>query len=278
VEKKFMEKYYSVFKPIDTSRLDNIDFKTSNPEINTFSDYSGVSKPSGTSITFDYTPEETQEAKSTESTASTSTTATEAPTESTVIDYGRDTRKETKIDNDLVATNNNPKDYSKHKGYDVFTKAFDEAVAENPELEKRRAFFTELAKAESGFDHTIQNKQGAPAYGYFQFMQGSANGRSWNNIGQYAGVSLEEFRNNPKLQIIAANKLADSFLKNMTEEDRTRAKRAGYSDNALIAGAWLGGNGGLSKALRGIDSDDKNWSKDGKTGTTVLTRMKQFNY
>lgn len=32
-------------------------------------------------------------------------------------------------------------------------------------------FFSLLAKKESGYNSEIQNLQGAPAYGYFQFMQ-----------------------------------------------------------------------------------------------------------
>jgi hypothetical protein len=109
-------------------------------------------------------------------------------------------------------------------------------------------------------------------------MQGSAKGRSWNNIDKYAGVSIDEFRNNPKIQILAANKLADSFLAGMSEDDKRKAKEQGYTDNAILAGAWLGGNGGVRKALAGVDLDDKGWSKDGKTGTTVLTRMREFNF
>lgn len=91
------------------------------------------------------------------------------------------------------------------------------------------------------------------------------------------GVSIEEFRNNPKLQIEAAAKLAEQFKSQFTEEDRRLAKEKGYSENALLAGAWLGGVGGVRKVLRGEGNpSDKHWSKEGK-GTTVKDRMDKFN-
>jgi len=71
---------------------------------------------------------------------------------------------------------------------------------------------TRIAKAESGFVKNVQNKGGAPAYGYFQFMQGNYRGKKYNNIGTYAGTDINTFRNDAKLQIQAANKLAKSFM------------------------------------------------------------------
>lgn len=91
------------------------------------------------------------------------------------------------------------------------------------------------------------------------------------------GVSVEEFRNNPRLQIEAAAKLAEQFKSQFTEEDRRLAKEKGYSENALLAGAWLGGVGGVRKVLRGEGNpSDKHWSKEEK-GTTVKDRMDKFN-
>jgi hypothetical protein len=263
-----MKNNYSTYKPINLSELDDDFFnyqRVSNPEINTFSDYT---KPQAKSynVTFDYTPLEKKEEKQN------ITTKEEIKTPKVIDD------KKVNLIKPIVSKTTSTKDFSKYKNKAAFDAAMDEAIKENPEIAKRREFLTRIAAAESGFNHTIQNKQGAPAYGLFQFMQGSAKGRSWNNIDKYAGVSIDEFRNNPKIQILAANKLADSFLAGMSEDDRKKAKEQGYTDNAILAGAWLGGNGGVRKALAGVDLDDKGWSKDGKTGTTVLTRMREFNF
>lgn len=91
------------------------------------------------------------------------------------------------------------------------------------------------------------------------------------------GVSVEQFRNNPKLQIEAAANLANQFKSQFTEEDRKLAKEKGYNENALLAGAWLGGVKGVRKVLKGEGNpSDKHWSKEGK-GTTVKDRMDKFN-
>lgn len=58
--------------------------------------------------------------------------------------------------------------------FDAFKIAYNNSGADP----SRFNFFAKLAKKESGFDPKIQNKLGAPAYGYFQFMQGTSNGRS----------------------------------------------------------------------------------------------------
>ena len=149
---------------------------------------------------------------------------------------------------------------------------------EVPEAKNYRKFLTKIAQAESGFDHTIQNKAGAPAFGYFQFMQGSAKGRSYNNIKTYSGLDVDTFRNDPKSQIKAAIKLAQNFEKSFSSKDLELAKNKGYSLNGLLAGAWLGGNKGVSKYLNGlVDASDKHWSSENK-GTTVGTRMREFNF
>ena len=95
-------------------------------------------------------------------------------------------------------------------------------------------FFSLLAKKESGYNSEIQNLQGAPAYGYFQFMQ---DGERWNNIRDYAGVDIETFRRSPEIQIKAAHKLAEAFLDGFSDRDMARARELGYSDSALLAGA-----------------------------------------
>lgn len=165
-----------------------------------------------------------------------------------------------------------PKSY---KGLAAFNKAYDEVEASNPEAKKYRQFLTKMAEQESGFDSAIQNRAGAPAYGYFQFMQDD---KKYNNIRQYADTDIETFRNNPKLQIEAAIKLAKSFEKGFSKEDLELANKNGYSIWGLLGGAWLAGNGGVRKFLRGQGNpSDRHWSKEGK-GTDVATRIKAFNF
>lgn len=165
-----------------------------------------------------------------------------------------------------------PKSY---KGLAAFNKAYDEVEASNPEAKKYRQFLTKMAEQESGFNSAIQNRAGAPAYGYFQFMQDD---KKYNNIRQYAGTDIETFRNNPKLQIEAAIRLAKSFEKGFSKEDLELANKNGYSTWGLLGGAWLAGNGGVRKFLRGQGNpSDRHWSKEGK-GTDVATRIKAFNF
>ena len=165
-----------------------------------------------------------------------------------------------------------PKSY---KGLAAFNKAYDEVEASNPEAKKYRQFLTKMAEQESGFNSAIQNRAGAPAYGYFQFMQDD---KKYNNIRQYADTDIETFRNNPKLQIEAAIKLAKSFEKGFGKEDLELANKNGYSTWGLLGGAWLAGNGGVRKFLRGQGNpSDRHWSKEGK-GTDVATRIKAFNF
>lgn len=160
------------------------------------------------------------------------------------------------------------------KGEEEFNKWYDEVEKENPEAKDYRQFLTKLAQAESGFDSYIQNKAGAPAYGYFQFMQ---DGKKYNNISAYAGTDIETFRNDPKLQIQAAIKLAKQFEEGFSKEDLELAAQKGYTKFGLLGGAWLAGNGGVRKYLRGLDNpSDKHWSKSG-AGTSVADRILMFN-
>lgn len=161
-----------------------------------------------------------------------------------------------------------------YKGLADFTKFYDEIVAEDASAANYRDFLTRIAEKESKFDSTIQNTAGAPAYGYFQFMQ---DGKKYNNISTYAGTDIETFRNNPKLQIQAAIKLAKDFERGFSDKDLEAAKSKGYNMNGLLAGAWLGGVKGVKRYLYGMgDASDKHWSKSG-AGTTVGTRIKEFS-
>lgn len=161
------------------------------------------------------------------------------------------------------------------KGLDEFNRWYDEVEQEDPEAKNYRQFLTKMAEQESGFNSAIQNRAGAPAYGYFQFMQ---DGKKYNNISAYAGTDVETFRNNPKLQIKAAIKLAKQFERGFNKQDLELAAQKGYTKFGLLGGAWLAGNGGVRKYLQGLaNPSDKHWSKSG-SGTDVASRIAMFNF
>lgn len=161
------------------------------------------------------------------------------------------------------------------KGLDEFNKWYDEVEQEDPEAKNYRQFLTKMAEQESGFNSAIQNRAGAPAYGYFQFMQ---DGKKYNNISAYAGTDVDTFRNNPKLQIKAAIKLAKQFERGFNKQDLELAAQKGYTKFGLLGGAWLAGNGGVRKYLQGLaNPSDRHWSKSG-SGTDVASRIAMFNF
>lgn len=173
--------------------------------------------------------------------------------------------------------------YKNYRGYAAFENYF----LQSGVSEERLPFFANLAKLESGFNPTIQNTAGYPAWGYFQFMDGSwkdSNGktRSASNVRSIAGVSVNEFLNNPVLQIQSANKLADMFLNMFSKRDIRVAREKGYTDSALIAGAWAGGVGGvrkwLHKGYNAVDVSVRNSSsKSRRWKASVAGRMEEFN-
>lgn len=177
------------------------------------------------------------------------------------------------ISRELFATSSPSQPINPIKGSQEFENAYDEVEKINPEAKKYRRFLTQVAKIESGFNKRIQNRAGAPAYGYFQFMQ---DGKKYNNISKYANTDIETFRNNPQLQIQAAIKLAKSFENSFTADDLRKAKDRGFTTFGLLGGAWLGGAGGVRKYLNNYgDPSDSHW---GGKGSSVGERIKQFNY
>lgn len=180
------------------------------------------------------------------------------------------------ISRDLFATSSPTQsvNYSSPiKGSQEFESAYDEVEKINPEAKKYRRFLTQVAKIESGFNKRVQNRAGAPAYGYFQFMQ---DGKKYNNISKYANTDIETFRNNPQLQIQAAIKLAKSFENSFTANDLRIAKDKGFTTFGLLGGAWLGGVRGVRKYLNNQgDPSDSHW---GGKGSSVGKRIRQFNY
>lgn len=154
---------------------------------------------------------------------------------------------------------------SSQKDFDLI---YDEVIKSNPKAKELRGFLTEVARRESGFNPTIQNKAGAPAWGYFQFMQ-SDDGK-YNNIKHYAGTDVQTFLNDPKLQIESAIKLADEFERSITKKDKIRAKAKGLDldtrkgKEAALHAMWLAGTGGFRRWLDGENPSDKQWSSTGQ--------------
>ena len=183
--------------------------------------------------------------------------------------------QEVKKKNPIKRVINTAPTFKASKGLNQFNFNYNEALKvggnEAAQLQSRRALFTHLAQMESGFNSAIQNRGGAPAYGYFQFMQGNYRGKNYNNVGLFSGVDLNTFRNSPVLQIRAANKLANSFMASFSKTELDRLHSMGWTDNAIIAGCWLGGPGGV----KAFAFKNQNRS-DG--ATTVGARMKLFNY
>lgn len=164
-------------------------------------------------------------------------------------------------------TTSTKKTYKNSKGLSEFNKYYDEVEKEMPEAKQYRSLLTDLANAESSFNSSVQNSGGAPAYGYFQFMQ---DGVKYNNITHYAGVDIDTFRNDPKLQIKAAIKLAQEFKNTFSDKDREIAKKQGITEKGLLSGAWLAGVGGVREYLYG-----KSDKSDGYT--SVSQRIKELN-
>lgn len=189
-----------------------------------------------------------------------------------------DNKSESKEDSKEDSKENESKDEKKKpvitykgKGFDDFKENYKKAGIDPAKFD----FFASIAKHESNFNPTVQNKAGAPAFGYFQFMQ---DGKKWNNISKFAGVDIQTFRNSPILQIKAAEKLANAFLSQFTEEDKKRARELGYSDSALVRGAWMGGVGGVRNFLyKGINASDNHWDKKTGKGSNVKAAMDRGN-
>lgn len=162
-----------------------------------------------------------------------------------------------------------PQKFTGRKGQAEFERAFAQAASENPELMRHKDFFIKLCKHEGGFNPGIQNSAGAPYYGYFGFGQAA--------LKQTSNYTMDQFRKDPVEQIRAAGKLYNQHIqaaKRLGFYDR--AKQMGYSDDAIVAGAWLGGAGGVKNfIMNNRDASDSHWY-GGKGGTSISKRMKAF--
>lgn len=162
----------------------------------------------------------------------------------------------------------------------AFNSAYDEVIKKDSGAVNYRKFLTQVAERESGFRQKVQNKAGAPAWGYFQFMQ-SEDGK-YNNIKHYANTDIQSFLDNPQLQIESAIKLVKDFEKSITRHDKLKAKMKGLDldsekgKNAALHAMWLAGPGGFRKWLNGENPSDKKWSKNNQ-GTSVDELIKKYN-
>lgn len=161
--------------------------------------------------------------------------------------------------NQIKMENNENK--TKIKTNTSFEQAYNEAVMIDPEVSKYREFLVRTAKRESNFKN-IQNTAGAPYYGFFQMGK--------DQIKATLGISVEEFIKDPVKQILGAVKLYKINLKTAKATGTyDLCKKQGYSDDAIIAGAWLGGVGGVKKYITGKGNpSDSHWY-GGKSGTSV---------
>lgn len=147
------------------------------------------------------------------------------------------------------------------KGSKSFEEAFEKALKIDPSIAKYKNYLVKTAKRESNFNSYIQNTTGAPYYGYFQMGK--------NEIAITTKMSVEQFRNDPVAQILGACKLYEMNLNTIKKLGvYNLGKEKGYSDDALVAGAWMGGPGGVKKYLLGLgDPSDSHWyKKSGQKG------------
>lgn len=142
-----------------------------------------------------------------------------------------------------------------------FKEAYEQALKINPEVQQYKDFLFRTAKRESNFKN-IQNTSGAPYYGFFQMGK--------NEIKTTLGISVNEFKNDPVSQILGAVKLYKINMKTAKSTGvYNLCKQKGYSDDAIISGAWAGGVGGVKKFITGAgDPSDYHWYSNGG-GTSV---------
>ena len=158
-------------------------------------------------------------------------------------------------------------------GRDQFNKYIDEVSKTDPLVNKYKNLLTKIAYKETNFKN-IKNTAGAPAYGYFQFWEKPGGTQNIRNI---AKTDVSTFMKDPKLQIKAAAKLLDMNAKSFSQEDINKASSMGYSLDALLGGAHLGGIKGVKNYLyKNQDATDTKYY-NGKGGSSVSQYLKYFN-
>lgn len=168
-----------------------------------------------------------------------------------------------------VPTRSHYKPSKETENYRSFENFLDQAIYIDPKLSSKRDFLTAIADTESKFI-SQQNSSGAEKYGYFQMGK-------WE-IELTKGLNLQKYITDPVSQIISASNLYDWYL---SELKRIGAydlgKEKGYSEEAMIAGAWLGGPGNVKKFLQGKGNASDYHLYNGEGGDNVGDRMDKFN-
>lgn len=181
-------------------------------------------------------------------------------------------------------------------GTKSFEKIFSDVAKENPYASKYKNILTHLASNESGFNSKIRNQAGAPAFGYFQFMDYNivpkdylqktrfysyGSKKAWTRAveddPEYKGY-ISNFISNPKKQLNMAIDMLRTNENQLSSNDLTIAKRMGLSKNALLGGTWLGGIKGVRKLLyNNVNVSDKHYSKVG-AGIDMRSQLKKYNF
>ena len=143
---------------------------------------------------------------------------------------------------------------------DKFNKMYDELGEKD-----FREFLTKIAGLESKWQYNpIGNKTHS---GLYQIKN--------SYLGHYTGIpdiTVEEFVSNPKLQTKAALKLAKENYNQIIKDDALlkAARKRGYDEWDLMAGAWLAGYKGMRRQFfTGKEVGDAN-------GTTITKRMNAY--
>ena len=138
---------------------------------------------------------------------------------------------------------------------DSFTSVLDKLAAEDESIAKNKDILSRLAQVESNQRWNARNDR---AYGAFQLMDFNITG------------DVNDFIDNPEEQIKQANRLLEFNKSQFTKKDLELAQKQGYSYDQLLAGAWLGGVGGVRKVLNGTGNPSD------KDGADVRSRMQKF--
>ena len=137
-------------------------------------------------------------------------------------------------------------------------------LEKHPEHAKYKETLDAFADVESKYKN-VPNNAGANSFGYFQV----------NEIN-LKGIDFQEFLNDPQMQISKAIEVLKNNISTFTDEDWKKGEELGHSRLGMLAGAWLGGVGGVRNLIhRGIDADDRHHSKKG-LGESISHRMDTF--
>lgn len=175
-----------------------------------------------------------------------------------------------------------PQRYTPKPGFENSHQKFIQWYRQSGAPENEMDFWSRIAQDESGFIPDIQNSMGYNAFGLFGMLEGDWNGKNMTVVSTYSGAPLSVFLQNPILQIQAAQNMKNDIMHKFTDEDIAKAREMGYTDSALVAGAWAGGIGGVRKWLhKGKNAVDimlkDSKDQDRRWAASVAGRMEALN-